>query len=282
MYHINKDIGASVSIDSSNIAHNQEPLRNLLKKIAQEQNYKNPEIIINDLTSGGANYTSTLYTVIIKEKNKEDLHLFAKVGALGDSFREQEVSVDLFDIERFAYLKLFKIYAALEEEHGVPEEHRLPYVKMYGYDDTMYKETMVLENLIPQGYGPCDRFKSIDWEYASAAMTECAKMHALSFAFKKKDPEEYEKVLDLAKPTYNYKLLDIMLSNSIPLALKTVKPEHKVSFAKFINRGVKETFMEYYEARRVTAIIHGDYRGNNLLHRVHKSFSFSSPIDIDS
>uniref|UniRef100_A0A2A4JTG5 CHK kinase-like domain-containing protein n=1 Tax=Heliothis virescens TaxID=7102 RepID=A0A2A4JTG5_HELVI len=250
------------------MAHREE-LKKLLKKIAEQLNYKDPVIIINDLSSGGANYTSTLYTAIIREKNKEDLQLFAKVGAVGEKFREQ-ISVNLFDTERFAYTKLFKIYAALEEEHGVPEEYRLPYVKLYGFDDTLYQETMVLENLLPQGFGPCDRFKSIDWEYASAAVAECAKLHALSFAFKKKDPEEYQQVLKLLKPAWDDMPVDDLLKQSMVPALKVIKPEHKAAFENFMNRGAKETFMKYYEARRVTAIIHGDYRGNNLLHRVRK------------
>ncbi|PZC76228.1 hypothetical protein B5X24_HaOG204908 [Helicoverpa armigera] len=144
-------------IDSATMVQSEEPLRNLLKKIAKEHNYENPEIIINSISSGGANYTSALYTAIIKAKNKEDLNLFGKVAAVGEKFRS-EATIDFYGNEKFAYTTLFKIFEALEEEHGVPEEHRLPFVKFYGFDaSAQYLETMVLENLITQGYEAFDR-----------------------------------------------------------------------------------------------------------------------------
>ncbi|XP_047030979.1 uncharacterized protein LOC124638143 [Helicoverpa zea] len=252
------------------MAHSEEPLRNMLNKIAKDHNYDNPEIIINSISSGGANYTSALYTAIIKGKNKEDLNLFGKVAAVGEKFRN-ETSIDFYDTEKFAYTTLFKIYKALEEEHGVPEEHRLPFVKFYGFDTSaQYLETMVLENLITQGYEAFDRFKSYDWEYASAAVTELAKFHALSYAFQKKDPEEFQKTLDRAKLDWLAVGVEGMLKKSGALALGAIRPEHKRSLEKFLSRNINEVFIDFFKPSRTTVIIHGDYRGSNLVHRVRK------------
>nr|XP_049701036.1 uncharacterized protein LOC110377940 isoform X3 [Helicoverpa armigera] len=252
------------------MAHSEEPLRNMLNKIAKDHNYDNPEIIINSISSGGANYTSALYTAIIKAKNKEDLNLFGKVAAVGEKFRN-ETSIDFYDTEKFAYTTLFKIYKALEEEHGVPEEHRFPFVKFYGFDTSaQYLETMVLENLITQGYEAFDRFKSYDWEYASAAVTELAKFHALSYAFQKKDPEEFQKTLDRAKLDWLAVGVEGMLKKSGALALGAIRPEHKRSLEKFLSRNINEVFIDFFKPSRTTVIIHGDYRGSNLVHRVRK------------
>ncbi|XP_063894252.1 uncharacterized protein LOC110377938 [Helicoverpa armigera] len=252
------------------MVQSEEPLRNLLKKIAKEHNYENPEIIINSISSGGANYTSTLYTAIIKAKNKEDLNLFGKVAAVGEKFRS-EATIDFYGNEKFAYTTLFKIFEALEEEHGVPEEHRLPFVKFYGFDTSaQYLETMVLENLITQGYEAFDRFKSYDWEYASAAVTELAKFHALSYAFQKKDPEEFQKTLDRGKLDWLAVGVEGMLKKSGALALGAIRPEHKRSLEKFLSRNINEVFVDFYKPSRTTVIIHGDYRGSNLVHRVRK------------
>ncbi|XP_021192671.3 uncharacterized protein LOC110377939 [Helicoverpa armigera] len=251
------------------MANTEESLRNLLNKIAQEQNYENPEIVINAISSGGANYTSNLYTAIIRGKNKEDLNLFAKVAAVGEKFRS-EIPIDFFGNERLAYTELWKIYAALEEEHGVPEEHRVLYTKCYGIDDTLYKETMVLENLIAQGYQECDRFKPVDWEYASAAFTECAKLHALSFAFRKHRPDEYDNLCKSFKSSWEHMDMEAIIGNSIKVAVTAVKPEHKQSFEKFMKDNPAQHLVKLFSAQRAEAIVHGDFRGSNLLHRVRE------------
>uniref|UniRef100_A0A2A4JJJ2 CHK kinase-like domain-containing protein n=1 Tax=Heliothis virescens TaxID=7102 RepID=A0A2A4JJJ2_HELVI len=189
---------------------------------------------------------------------------------MGEQFRKGADTI-VFDAENFAYTKLMKIYAALEEKHGVPEEHRLPVVKFYGFDDSAQnQETMVLENLLVQGYEPFDRFKSYDWEYASAAVTECAKFHALSFAFQKDDPEEFQKTLGRPKPNWVDMGIEALLKKATSVALKVVRPEHKRSLEKFMSRDIQELFLDFYNPIRATVIIHGDYRGSNLMHRVRK------------
>ncbi|XP_049701041.2 uncharacterized protein LOC110377937 [Helicoverpa armigera] len=268
-YLTDKQYGlVSVRIETPNMAHTEE-LRPLLSKIAEEQNYKNPEIIIKDISSGGANYTSTLHTAIIKAKNKEDLHLFAKIGAVGEKMRS-EVNVNFFDTEQYAYLTLFKSYAALEEEHGVAEEHRLPYVKMYGYDNTLYKETLVLEDLTAQGFGSFDRFQPMDWEYAAAAVTECAKLHALSFATSKQRPEEFEKSQEVLKTTWETLKLEHLIEKTMQNALKVINPQHKKSFEKFASQNISKMVEKFYSPINAKIITHGDFRGNNLLHRVRE------------
>lgn len=241
-----------------------ESLREFLNKIAIEQNYENPVISVKEISSGGANYTSKLFTAVIREKNKEELHLFVKVAALSEKFRNG-MDVLVYENENFAYTKLGKMYASLEEECGVPEEHRLHLTKFYGFDSTLYQETIVLENLLAAGYGDFDRFHSITWDYASATVTELAKLHALSFAFSEKFPEEFEKTLK--RLTIDWSGAQSMLQNAVDTALKAVKPEHKKALEKFF---VNMSISSIYKAFSKTVIIHGDFRGSNLLHKVRQ------------
>ena len=245
-----------------------ETLRQLLNKIATEQKYKNHEITINEISSGGANYTSKLFTVIIREENKDDLHLFAKVAAMGDRFRS-DVPIDLYESEQFAYTKLAKIYASLEEDNAVPEEHRLSFSKLYGFDPTKYQETLVLENLLAHGYGPHNRFQSISWEYASSAVADLAKMHALSFAFSKQYPEVFDKTLvDLKFNWEEFVSMEVTLQKMIGIAVKNVNSQHRDSFQKFMES--QKNPLKIYAPIRSKVIIHGDFRGDNLLHRARE------------
>ncbi|KAJ8716957.1 hypothetical protein PYW08_005356 [Mythimna loreyi] len=249
----------------------KESLRQLIVKIATEKKYENPEIIIKETSSGGANYTSKLYTVIIREENKDDLHLYAKIAAFGEEFRK-EMPVNIYGVEQFVYANLLKKYASLEEEHNVPEEHRLFFSKCYGVDASQNQEILVLENLVEQGYGPYDRFNSYDWDYASAAVADLAKMHALSFAFHKQYPEEFEETMAVFvidwKKMEESENIDIMVEKMKSIALKNVDPEFRGKLEKVVDN-MKHPFT-MYGAIRGTAIVHADFRGSNLLHRVRE------------
>ncbi|KAJ8716961.1 hypothetical protein PYW08_005360 [Mythimna loreyi] len=250
------------------MANTQETLRNLLNKIATEHKYEKPEIIINEIFSGGANYTSKLFTLIIKEENKDDLHLFAKVAAAGEAFRK-DMPMDPYKVEHFVYTKLAKIYASLEEENGVPEEHRLYFTKFYGFDPSNYQETLVLENLLAHGYGPHDRLRSVNWEYASSAISDLAKMHALSFALKKQNPEEFENVSSFLKLDWEqFTNMDALFRKTIAVALENVEPEYKEALEKFLEN--QEIPFMMYKSIGKTCLVHGDYRGDNLLNRVRE------------
>ncbi|XP_035434712.2 uncharacterized protein LOC118265721 isoform X4 [Spodoptera frugiperda] len=241
-------------------------LREYLNKIAREHKYVNPEITIEEISSGGANYTSKLYTAVVREAGKEDLHLFAKVAVISESMRSMVPNV--FLLEQYTYTELAKWFETIEKESGVPEEDRLVFCKFYGLDATLYKEIMVLENLLPQGYGPHDRFHSIDWPYAAAAVRELAKMHALSFAFAKKHPEEFEKAMKNISLDWPEEIMETMIRQAVPSAVKVVSPEHKEAFVKFMDESLKTTYFDILKpVNSKLAIIHRDYRGNNLLHR---------------
>ena len=258
----------SVHIEHLTMANTEESLRKLLSKISKEQKYENPEIIIKDLSSGGANYTSKLFTAIIREENKEDLHLFAKVAIMGETFRK-DLPLDLFKNEVLAYTKVAKIYASLEEDNRVPEEHRLQFTKLYGFDPTHNQETLVLENLLAHGYGPFNRFQPISWEYASTTVSDLAKMHALAFAFAKQYPDQYEKVTaEMNIEWEEFGSMYDLLQKMAIVALSNVKPEYKDALRKFLES--QRNPLRINAPIRSKVIIHGDFRGSNLLHRVRE------------
>ncbi|XP_050550747.1 uncharacterized protein LOC118265721 isoform X8 [Spodoptera frugiperda] len=249
------------------MAHIEESLQNYLNKIAREQKYVNPEITIEEISSGGANYTSKLYTAVVREAGKEDLHLFAKVAVLGESMRE--VLPNMYTTEQYMYTTLAKWYERMEQESGVKEEDRLLFCKFYGFDPSLYREILVLENLLPQGYGPHDRFHSIDWPYAAAAVRELAKFHALSFAFAKRHPEEFEKTLSTLKGIWETLPFEILEPQRIECAVNVLNPKILDKFMNYM-KGGQFPVVNLWKPSRFKAIIHGDYRGNNLLHRVRK------------
>ncbi|GBP67859.1 hypothetical protein EVAR_86685_1 [Eumeta japonica] len=122
--------------------------------VIEREGIKDAEVIIRPLVTDTVNYTSTLYVITVKSLGSEDLELFAKVACVERYRREREVCLS----------------------------------KFYASGDGYLQETLILENLAARGYTTYNRFVSVTWEYASAAIRELAKLHALSYAFAERDP----------------------------------------------------------------------------------------------
>lgn len=75
------------------------------------------------MTTGGANYATILYKAKIEDSKNNDLNLFIKIAAMGDSTRESH-DVKIYDAEYYVYTTMRKIFKDLENKYKVPEKDR--------------------------------------------------------------------------------------------------------------------------------------------------------------
>lgn len=245
----------------------EQKVRELLHSIAKEQNFQNYELEVSPLTTGGANYSSVLYIATISRDGEDDLHLFIKVAAMSQEMREQ-VSMAVYETEKIVYTDLRQAYQQIEKKHNVPEEHWLYLPKYYGSNVTPLEEMLVLENMAAKGFVTHDRFKSIDWEYASKAVTELAKLHALSIAFQREYPEEFKRIKDKHISDWmSEDMFKTFWGTGVKYALDVLDEENKNYFKKFLDYVDFPTYKKQYVPLRVEVITHGDYRPSNLMHR---------------
>lgn len=254
----------------------EQILRRNLVKVAAEQKYYEPDIKVSPVSTEGANYTSDLFKATISSRERDDLQLFAKVAMVSETFRSQ-APMRVFDVERIFYKELAQKYQELEEGHKVPEEHRFKYPKTYTIDSTLYEETVVMEDLTKEGYTLHNRFKSVDWEYASAAFTEVAKMHALSLALRLENPEDFQRYSEEFK--FQFDMFEgaggdmkKMMEQGMQNTLSVTKEEYKDRLMKYLedmmDNGGIETFKTYYQPSETPVIRHGDFRPSNIMHKV--------------
>ncbi|XP_059051596.1 uncharacterized protein LOC131846336 [Achroia grisella] len=245
-------------------------LRQLLDKIADEQNYKEPNISVHAITSGGANYTSILYLATISQQNKDELKLFAKVAIMSDVARSHYY-LPLFDLERFAYTNLLPRYADIQDRNQISEENKLVWPKFYGCNPNLYEETIVLENLVANGFNPYDRFKSINWAYASKAVETLAKFHALSIAYGEENPTEYAQLLEKMKFDPNsVARVSGAFTKLVKMALAVTKEENRERLKAYIEKegdlvNMAKSRQENFVGLNV--LTHGGFRPSNLMHR---------------
>ncbi|XP_014368554.2 uncharacterized protein LOC106718867 [Papilio machaon] len=244
-------------------------LRDLVQTVASEQGFKDCRIHLKPFSTGGANYTSQLYYVTLLAEGKDDLNLFAKVACVNEHVRKQ-TPFKIYDTEMYFYTELLKRYQDLEEKHNVPEQHRLATVKFYGCRKEYLKEIIILENLSSMGYESYDRFKTFDWEYASKAVTELAKLHALSIALSKQSPEEFQILSKQLKYDLKAETFKPMIENIISMALAVIKEENRGKLEAFIQESQEYELDYFYKVQHQPVIMHGDFRASNIMHRLRE------------
>ncbi|XP_063835853.1 uncharacterized protein LOC135085008 [Ostrinia nubilalis] len=246
-------------------------LRNILEEIAVEQKYGDPDIQTSAIPTTGSNFTSQLFYATIKSAEKQDINVFAKVAVVAEKLREEVKTFTIFDTERHFYTKLTKTYKEIEDKHNIPEEHRLVIPKYYGGSNDYLKEVVVLQDLSKDGFITYDRLKSIDWEYASTAVEELAKLHALSIAYQKEYPEDYEAAKGVLKRPMmgDDHPITIMLKQTLSKTAQMVREENRAKLEKFFSETFCfEQFKNFYEPIKRPVIIHSDFRQSNLMHKI--------------
>ncbi|KAI5636506.1 ecdysteroid kinase domain-containing protein [Phthorimaea operculella] len=244
-------------------------LRELLRKIARDHNFGDHELKIKPITSGGANYTSCLFLITVKNKDKKDVELFAKVACIGEKLREVMSAERLYYLEAYFYQKLLKIYKALEIKENVADEDSFVIPKFYGCNTNLYEETVVLENLVALGYGTYSRFVSVDWEHAASSMETLAKLHALSFAYQKENPSEFEQVCTdiVFVEKKNNDATKAFWEGLVARALSVVKEEYRPRIIKFLEDLGDDGIWKFRRPLGTKVIVHGDFRPSNMLYK---------------
>lgn len=242
-------------------------IRDLLNNIAKQQNYTDYELKVTPTSSGGASFTTFLYTATITSANRDDLNLFVKFAAMGEKVRE-EITVNIYKVEQFAYSELRIAYRELEERHQVPDANRFYFSPYFGANMTPLEEILVLENLAAKGFTNHDRFKSIDWEYASTAVTELAKFHALSMGYQRDYPNQFQNFSDTyAADWINEQSVKTIWKPTFETSINVVRDANRAKVKKFLDNIGLEEIKNLYKPSRCKVLAHNDFRTSNLMHR---------------
>ncbi|XP_063360691.1 uncharacterized protein LOC134649793 [Cydia amplana] len=251
----------------------EEKAREIFNSIITEKFPDACKVKINPISSSGANYSSALYEayIITAEGTQE---LFAKVASMGDHF--DETSRRIFDSEKFVLTKIANVYEKLQDKHGILKRFTFPKIYNHDRDDI---PIVVMENLASKGYGCYDRFKSIDWKYASKSVETLARFHALSFALQKDSPEEFKLAGDILKLPETV-LTSPLWEGIADGAMAVVDEKDKEKLARVLEGAVGwSKLMDFSEPLKTSVLIHGDYRPSNLLHKEMNGEYNVIPVD---
>lgn len=247
-------------------------LTTILRKIADDHGMHDCEIEKEEIPCTGKNYTAAIYVIRIQDRERGALELFAKVAKANESERKAMQISEMYRRERFVYLELVKIYDDLQDKYRVSPGDRYNFVKFYAANAEPMEETVVLDNLSPKGYHTPDRFEPMDWLFASKAVVQLAKFHALSFVFEREDPKLFDKLIK-SRGEYIYtkcrpppELFQKYMKDRVNAAMEGLSEDNLARFTAFVkkydpNRG----HQDQHKLQRRPCFVHGDYKHTNLM-----------------
>ncbi|GBP67862.1 hypothetical protein EVAR_86688_1 [Eumeta japonica] len=231
--------------------------------VIEREGIKDAEVIIRPLVTDTVNYTSTLYVITVKSLGSEDLELFAKVACVGEEIRRDMAFGEIYGRERLVYGEISKIYDRIQSQSDIAENEKFVFSKFYASGDGYLQETLILENLAARGYTTYNRFVSVTWEYASAAIRELAKLHALSYAFAERDPEGFDRTMKNAMHPFDGCEGNMfqLYKNTEAIALEAAPHESREKLRDFfVRESSVEKFYKNFMPSRRPVLAHGDYR----------------------
>lgn len=263
LIHLTVNDRRSVRVRPRTMEDAETKVHDLFLEVLRERNFRDDNVEVKPLSSGGANYTSALYTATARADAEADLSIFAKVAIVSEKMRKAMDADTMFATEGIVYNELAGEYDKLQTKYNT-NIFRFP--KMFACDLTRGSETLLLEDLTKQGFKVPSRHNSAEWSFAASAVAKLAAFHALSFAFEKHNPEKFLSMADRLKykPKQEDDSAKEVWTKIIGNAFQVVKEEHKQGIVKLLSE-LKEEFPKFKQPISKTVLVHGDYRTSNLL-----------------
>nr|CAH7730308.1 unnamed protein product [Callosobruchus chinensis] len=171
-------------------------MKSWLSEALQNENFEHFEVKLSGEAEKGEGFMGQVIFVtadgITKESKPKKLDLVLKVSKDNETFRES-IGKLAFDREIHMYEDVFVAFGALQKQNRVLAPFEA-YPKCYKCLKTEKKEILILENLRPLGFELHDRKICFNLDHTRTVLQQYAKFHALSFALKDQNREQFDKL----------------------------------------------------------------------------------------
>uniref|UniRef100_A0A182K9B0 CHK kinase-like domain-containing protein n=1 Tax=Anopheles christyi TaxID=43041 RepID=A0A182K9B0_9DIPT len=177
-----------------------------LEEVAREQGFT--EGLFRFETESGSNmgdgFVGELLKVFIREADRE---LVVLCKLLPESEMRKQQGIALFDRETDLYMKVLPLLLNFQQEKALAEHlPRFENVPRCYYAKTTVdkmESVIIMEDLRLQAFRMWDKANPVDFEHAHLLMVTLGRLHALSFAMKDQQPEEYAQCREFTDPMGN-------------------------------------------------------------------------------
>ncbi|XP_040152163.1 uncharacterized protein LOC120893969 [Anopheles arabiensis] len=250
-----------------------------LKEVAREQGFTEGLYRLESESGSkfGDGFAGDLVKVFIREGDRE-LVILCKLLPENETRKQQGIS--LFARETVAYMQILPLLLKFQDEKALAKHlPRFDNVPRCYYAKTTLdsmESVVIMEDLRLQAYRMWDKANPVDFEHARLLMATLGRLHALSFAMKDQQPEEFAQCREFTDPMTKMLALDPkktfpkMAASMCRRAIDTLEKDDTYRRGKLEllqDRCVQEieACVDANAAEPYAVIGHGDCWSNNVM-----------------
>ena len=246
-----------------------------LRQVALDQKFKEPQYYFSEGSSKG--FIGLIKRCRIKE-NDRTLSIMCKFLPNDDALNQKYNSYELFKREVFVYQKFHAKVQTFQIDHGISFRDNegfwaFPICYNSEYNEEHPEKSFILmEDLSVEEFETKDMFKMADYNHTKKIVIELAKLHAISFALKIKEPEafnEFKSLNDLMCRLMTTDLMKDVAPRNCQLASELftlpLMRDKVLSFKDNLWQQV-ETLLDRANVEPFGVICHGDCWVNNVMY----------------
>lgn len=257
-------------------------IKNWVLEILSHQNYDTGEVKITGSSEKGEGYLGDItFAKVFYTKNGgiSVLDVVVKSGKQSKSLRKKLPLRMVFEREVFVYDTIVPLYQRLESEYRLEYLNQF-FPKVYGTILRDGEEILLLENLKAAGYQLNNRLQTLNINHLNLTLTNYGKFHALGFAYKHKNPVEFqEKVVNLPCVVKDFLtgfsvVFDVGEKTMLTVLEEAGELDLAAKLRAKVPSGFVRAFSKILEVREENCtFIHGDCWNNNYMFKYNVSIS---------
>lgn len=252
---------------------------NNIKTIAENEGFLSYDISLSDGSNHGDNFVGIITAIKISgpkviDDKVEELHLVCKAPPANESRKRNFNYAMTFSREIYVYAKVLPAFVRFQKEKGLSDgDSFISFPKVYAYELDAKSDTFILimEDMRSKNYQMWPKEKVIRLDYELAIMRELGKFHAVSFAMKDQQSDEFNEFTEMEDTFYQIVINGRMRSfnnKALEKAAKVLEnPQHKQLVTNFRQTfpNVISEFVIGESSKEFAVIGHGDTWCNNIL-----------------
>ncbi|XP_052890996.1 uncharacterized protein LOC128299163 isoform X2 [Anopheles moucheti] len=273
--------GESASSVDDQVPELPQYLYAALKQLAPKEGFTegNFSIAFDFGSSKGDGFVGQMFKATISERDRNEVYL-CKIPPLDDDRREQFGSMTAFAREVLVYDRFLPTIYEYQRERGIlsPEDGGFFHTPRCYYahcDEVAQESVIIMEDLREREFRLWNKHKIIDYDHATLFMTHLGRLHAISLAMKRDQPERFEQfklpnpfdpMLKADGPFKN------MILSQLQMVIDALNEQDTIERAK-MEQLKEEVFDELLRcgtaqlAEPYTVVGHGDCWTNNMMFR---------------
>lgn len=244
-----------------------DDIQKAVREVIEEYHMKDAVITMPSSEDFGKNYMGKLHRLEITSKEKElTLNLILKL-APSEPEMDSFVPLDqIFEREINVYTKILDAFDSVQDK--VPEVYKFRHAKCYKVVNEDVKKLLILEDLSVKDFRLVHKGESLDFSHTKLVITNLARLHALSFAMKKRNLDELNRMSNYVKEHHFDNFYQSYIQHVADLTLSLIKDDTEVEKFTEYSKNIVDKFYEKRSsnlAHPYNVICHGDCWSNNLL-----------------